>query len=102
MVKRMLSNRLSPETIVNSRRESAERPAHPASGPWLPAPLGAIIVRLPPPLAMSLLFDAKRSTCAFLATCLVALPAVAQMSTTRGQWPSYTGDTRGSRYSPLD
>jgi quinoprotein glucose dehydrogenase len=24
------------------------------------------------------------------------------LSTTKGEWPSYTGDTRGSRYSPLD
>ncbi len=23
-------------------------------------------------------------------------------STSKGEWPSYTGDTRGSRYSPLD
>jgi len=23
-------------------------------------------------------------------------------TTSRGEWPSYTGDTRGSRYSPLD
>jgi quinoprotein glucose dehydrogenase len=35
---------------------------------------------------------------------VVATESVAQtpFSTTKGEWPSYTGDTRGSRYSPLD
>ena len=28
--------------------------------------------------------------------------APAPFTTSRGEWPSYTGDTRGSRYSPLD
>ena len=32
-----------------------------------------------------------------------AAPAQSQaLTTARGEWPSYTGDTRGSRYSPLD
>jgi quinoprotein glucose dehydrogenase len=29
-------------------------------------------------------------------------PSVAPFTTAKGDWPSYTGDTRGSRYSPLD
>jgi quinoprotein glucose dehydrogenase len=29
-------------------------------------------------------------------------PAVTPFTTKAGEWPSYTGDTRGSRYSPLD
>jgi quinoprotein glucose dehydrogenase len=28
--------------------------------------------------------------------------SVVPMTTSKGEWPSYTGDTRGSRYSPLD
>ena len=28
--------------------------------------------------------------------------AASPFSTIKGEWPSYTGDTRGSRYSPLD
>jgi quinoprotein glucose dehydrogenase len=46
---------------------------------------------------------------ATLAVCAIASLAGAQrastpanLTTARGQWPSYTGDTRGSRYSPLD
>src|SRR4051812_47377991 len=33
-----------------------------------------------------------------------AAPSAAQkpLTTAAGEWPSYTGDTRGSRYSPLD
>lgn len=31
-----------------------------------------------------------------------ASPAPRPMTTATGEWPSYTGDTRGSRYSPLD
>src|SRR5437016_1604945 len=34
-----------------------------------------------------------------------AATAVAQrtpFTTSKGEWPSYTGDSRGSRYSPLD
>ena len=39
---------------------------------------------------------------------ILALPSMAStqgvrpLTTQRGDWPSYTGDTRGSRYSPLD
>jgi quinoprotein glucose dehydrogenase len=37
---------------------------------------------------------------------VLALPLGAQaprvLSTAQGEWPSYTGDTRGSRYAPLD
>ncbi|HEY4306720.1 MAG TPA: PQQ-binding-like beta-propeller repeat protein [Gemmatimonadaceae bacterium] len=32
----------------------------------------------------------------------VAQSKVVPMTTARGEWPSYTGDTRGTRYSPLD
>ncbi|HEX4684608.1 MAG TPA: PQQ-binding-like beta-propeller repeat protein [Gemmatimonadaceae bacterium] len=46
---------------------------------------------------------------ALIAGCaaLTAAPAAARaqhapFSTAHGEWPSYTGDTRGSRYSPLD
>ncbi len=31
-----------------------------------------------------------------------AAPAAAPFTTTTGEWPSHTGDTRGTRYSPLD
>jgi quinoprotein glucose dehydrogenase len=40
-----------------------------------------------------------------LAVCFAASAAGAQrapFTTAKGEWPSYTGDTRGSRYSPLD
>lgn len=32
----------------------------------------------------------------------VPTPAAAPFSTTNGEWPSHTGDTRGTRYAPLD
>jgi len=32
----------------------------------------------------------------------VSSTATPPFTTSRGEWPSYTGDTRGSRYSPLD
>ncbi|MEO7521423.1 MAG: hypothetical protein ABIW79_06355, partial [Gemmatimonas sp.] len=31
-----------------------------------------------------------------------AKPVAAPFTTSLGEWPSYTGDTRGSRYSPLE
>jgi quinoprotein glucose dehydrogenase len=47
-----------------------------------------------------------RRVAPILGLLLVATSAVAQnpqpFSTARGEWPSYTGDARGSRYSPLD
>jgi quinoprotein glucose dehydrogenase len=46
-----------------------------------------------------------RSAFSIAAVCLLSSPAHAQsapFSTSHGEWPSYTGDTRGSRYSPLD
>ena len=33
---------------------------------------------------------------------VVASPLLAQMTTAKGEWPSHTGDTRGSRYAPFD
>lgn len=49
-----------------------------------------------------------RRSVAPLALVLIGSGAAAQsakpsrFTTARGEWPSYTGDTRGSRYSPLD
>jgi quinoprotein glucose dehydrogenase len=37
-----------------------------------------------------------------LSTTTVGAQTRPPFSTTKGEWPSYTGDTRGSRYSPLD
>ena len=57
-----------------------------------------------PTVADSLIHTLSRAACA---TCLIAAVGIAQskpaaFTTARGEWPSYTGDTRGSRYSPLD
>ena len=47
-----------------------------------------------------------RNVSAVLVTMLMTAPLAAQkatpMTTATGEWPSYTGDTRGSRYAPLD
>ena len=55
----------------------------------------------------------RRGACALAAAAALALPTAADgqrvaaappriLSTAGGEWPSYTGDVRGSRYSPLD
>lgn len=61
----------------------------------------------------ALLLGGRHGACALAAAAALALPcsAAAQrttatplriLSTASGEWPSYTGDVRGSRYSPLD
>ena len=45
----------------------------------------------------------RTTTCAVVVCALGATaPLHAQMTTAKGEWPSHTGDTRGSRYAPLD
>ena len=53
-----------------------------------------------PALTLAALF-APLSGAALLAQ-RAATPAPRVLNTAQGEWPSYTGDTRGSRYAPLD
>src|SRR5215203_2440362 len=48
--------------------------------------------------------NARALSLAVLATLGALTPAAAQapFTTKNGEWPSYTGDTKGTRYSPLD
>ena len=51
------------------------------------------VARIPVALALPVVAHAQKA----------AKPAApAPLTTARGEWPSYTGDTRGSRYSPLE
>jgi len=67
----------------------------------LPNALGSI---RPSSLAVVAVFAAAASVSAQAARAGKTSPTrgASAFTTSRGEWPSYTGDTRGSRYSPLD
>jgi quinoprotein glucose dehydrogenase len=63
-----------------------------------------ICVRLAVP-STRISFNVSAATVAIVAIIAAGAPALAQgkaFTTRGGEWPSYTGDARGSRYSPLD
>jgi len=54
------------------------------------------------PNACRVIRELSLLTVLLLSTTNVSAQTRPPFSTTKGEWPSYTGDTRGSRYSPLD
>src|ERR1035438_7412636 len=57
-------------------------------------------------MSMQLPLWSRPSACALIVSCAVTLPVLAQNtgqpSTKNGDWPYYTADLKGTKYSPLD